>query len=95
MNTLTNIDNRELTNMWHPGDGCNLEKHTIKIRYVALLEVEDETVQDATGLTIDEIRQNFRSGMIEDGLKDLIAKGFHKPKITITQQLADVIEVES
>jgi len=67
----------------------------IKIRYVALLEVEDETVQDDTGLTIDEIRQNVRSGMVEDGLKDLIAKGFHMPKITITQQLADVIEVES
>jgi len=65
----------------------------IKIRYVALLEVEDETVQDDTGLTIDEIRQNVRSGMVEDGLKDLIAKGFCKPKITITQQLADVIEL--
>ena len=67
----------------------------IKIRYVALLEVEDEIGQNDTDLTVSEIRQNARSGMVEDGLKDLIAKGFHKPKITITQQLADVIEVES
>lgn len=66
----------------------------IKIRYVALLEVEDEIGQNDTDLTISEIRQNARSGMVEDGLKDLIAKGFCKPKITITQQLADVIEVE-
>lgn len=66
----------------------------IKIRYVALLEVEDEIEENDSTLTANEIRQNARSGMVEDGLKDLIAKGFHKPKITITQQLADVIEVE-
>lgn len=67
----------------------------IKIRYVAQIEVEDEINQNDVNLTVSEIRQNARSGMVEDGLKDLIAKGFHKPKITITQQLADVIEVES
>lgn len=67
----------------------------IKIRYVAQIEVEDEIDQNDTDLTVSEIRQNARSGMVEDGLRDLIAKGFHKPKITITQQLADVIEVES
>lgn len=66
----------------------------IKIRYVALLEVEDEIEEDENTLTVDAIRQNFRSGMAEDGLRDLIASGFEKPKITITQQLADVIEVE-
>lgn len=66
----------------------------IKIRYVALLEVEDEIEENDSTLTANEIRQNARSGMVEDGLKDLIAKGFYKPKITITQQLADVIEVE-
>ena len=67
----------------------------IKIRYVAQIEVEDEFEQNDVDLTVSEIRQNVRSGMVENGLKDLIAKGFHKPKITITQQLADVIEVES
>lgn len=67
----------------------------IKIRYVAQIEVEDEINQNDVDLTVSEIRRNARSGMVEDGLKDLIAKGFHKPKITITQQLADVIEVES
>lgn len=66
----------------------------IKIRYVAQIEVEDEIGQNDTDLTISEIRQNARSGMVENGLKDLIAKGFCKPKITITQQLVDVIEVE-
>lgn len=66
----------------------------IKIRYVALLEVEDEINQNDTDLTVSEIRQNARSGMVEDGLRDLIAEGFCKPKITITQQLVDVIEVE-
>ena len=66
----------------------------IKIRYVALIEVEDEIEQNDTDLTISEIRQNARSGMVENGLRDLIAKGFCKPKITITQQLADVIEVD-
>ena len=70
------------------------EEIMIKIRYVALLEVEDEIEENDSTLTVDEIRQNARSGMVEDGLKDLIAKGFCKPKITITQQLADVIEVE-
>ena len=65
----------------------------IKIRYVALLEVEDEINQNDTDLTVSEIRQNARSGMVEDGLRDLIAKGFCNPKITITQQLVDVIEV--
>ena len=85
---------RELTNMWDQEDGCNLDKTTIKIRYIALLEVEDEMVPDDTGLTIDEIRQNFQSGMVEDGLKDLIAKGFRDPKIAITPQLVDVIEVK-
>lgn len=66
----------------------------IKIRYVAQIEVEDEIEQNDTDLTVSEIRQNARSGMVEDGLRDLIPKGFCKPKITITQQLADVIEVE-
>ena len=66
----------------------------IKIRYVALIEVEDEIEQNDTDLTISEIRQNARSGMVENSLRDLIAKGFCKPKITITQQLADVIEVD-
>lgn len=66
----------------------------IKIRYVALLEVEDEIDQNDVNLTVSEIRKNARSGMVEDGLKDLIAKGFCKPKIDITQQLVDVIEVE-
>lgn len=66
----------------------------IKIRYVALLEVEDEIEENDSTLTVNAIRQNVRSGMVEDGLRDLIAKGFCKPKITITQQLADVIEVE-
>ncbi len=67
----------------------------IKIRYVAQIEVEDEFEQNDVDLTVSEIRQNARSGMVEDGLRDLIAEGFCKPKITITQQLADVIEVES
>ena len=66
----------------------------IKIRYVALLEVEDEIEETKNILTVNEIRQNARSGMIEDGLRDLIAGGFCKPKIAITQQLVDVIEVE-
>ena len=66
----------------------------IKIRYVALLEVEDEIEENENTLTVNAIRQNVRSGMVEDGLRDLIAEGFCKPKITITQQLADVIEVE-
>lgn len=66
----------------------------IKIRYVALLEVEDEIEENENTLTVNAIRQNVRSGMVEDGLKDLIAKGFCKPKITIMQQLADAIEVE-
>lgn len=66
----------------------------IKIRYVAQIEVEDEINQNDTDLTVSEIQQNARSGMVEDGLKDLIAKGFCKPKIDITQQLVDVIEVE-
>ena len=66
----------------------------IKIRYVAQIEVEDEIDQNDTDLTVSEIRQNARSGIVEDGLRDLIAKGFCKPKITITQQLVDVIEVE-
>ncbi len=65
----------------------------IKIRYVALLEVEDEIEENETTLTVSEIRQNARSGMIEDDLRDLIAGGFCNPKITITQQLVDVIEV--
>lgn len=66
----------------------------IKIRYVALIEVDDEIGQNETDLTISEIRQNARSGMVENGLRDLITKGFCNPKITITQQLVDVIEVE-
>lgn len=66
----------------------------IKIRYVAQIEVEDEINQNDTDLTVSEIQQNARSGMVEDGLKDLIAKGFCKPKIDITQQLVDVIEVK-
>lgn len=71
------------------------EEIMIKIRYVAQIEVEDEIDQNDVNLTVSEIRKNARSGMVEDGLKDLIAKGFCKPKIAITQQLADVIEVES
>lgn len=71
------------------------EEIMIKMRYVALLEVEDEIEENDSTLTANEIRQNARSGMVENGLRDLIAKGFCKPKITITQQLADVIEVES
>ena len=70
------------------------EEIMIRIRYVALLEVEDEIEENENTLTVSEIRQNARSGMVEDGLKDLIAKGFCKPKITITQQLVDVIEVD-
>lgn len=70
------------------------EEIMIKIRYVAQIEVEDEIEENETTLTVSEIRQNARSGMVEDGLKDLIAKGFCKPKITITQQLVDVIEVD-
>lgn len=66
----------------------------IKIRYVALLEVEDEIEENENTLTVNAIRQNVRSGMVEDGLKGLIAEGFCKPKIAITQQFADVIEVE-
>jgi hypothetical protein len=66
----------------------------IKIRYVAQIEIEDEIEQNDNILTVSEIRQNVRSGMVENGLRDLIAEGFCKPKITITQQLADVIEVE-
>ena len=66
----------------------------IKIRYVALLEVEDEIEENENTLTVNAIRQNARSGMVEDGLRDLIAEGFCKPKITITQQLVDVIEVD-
>ena len=65
----------------------------IKIRYVAQIEVEDEIDQNDVDLTVSEIRQNVRSGMVEDELRDLIAKGFCKPKITITQQLVDVIEL--
>ena len=70
------------------------EEIMIKIRYVALLEVEDEIDQNDVDLTVSEIRQNVRSGMIENGLRDLIAGGFCNPKITITPQLSDVIEVE-
>jgi hypothetical protein len=66
----------------------------IKIRYVAQIEIEDEIEQNDNILTVSEIRQNVRSGMVENGLRDLIAEGFCKPKITITQQLVDVIEVE-
>lgn len=66
----------------------------IKIRYVAQIEVEDEIEENDSTLTANEIRQNARSGMVENGLRDLIAKGFCKPKITITQQLVDVIEVD-
>lgn len=66
----------------------------IKIRYVAQIEVEDEIDQNDVNLTVSEIRQNGRSGMVEDRLRDLIAQGFSKPKITITQLLSDVIEVE-
>ena len=66
----------------------------IKIRYVALLEVEDEIEENESTLTASEIRQNARSSMVENGLRDLIARGFCNPKITITQQLVDVIEVE-
>ena len=66
----------------------------IKIRYVALLEVEDEIEQNGNILTVDEIRQNAQNDMVKDALRDLIARGFMKPKITIIQQFADVIEVE-
>lgn len=66
----------------------------IKIRYVAQIEIEDEIEQNNNVIPVSEIRQNARSGMIENGLRDLIAEGFCKPKITITQQLVDVIEVE-
>lgn len=65
----------------------------IKIRYVAQIEVEDEIGQNDTDLTVSEIQQNVRNGMVEDGLRDLIAEGFCCPKINITRMLADVIEL--
>ena len=66
----------------------------IKFRYVAQIEIEEEIEQNDNTFTVDEIRQNVQNGMVKDALRDLIARGFMKPKITITQQFADVIEVE-
>lgn len=66
----------------------------IKIRYVALIEVKDEIEPNDGTLPIDEIRQNFRTGMVEEELERLISEGFANPTVIITQQLVDVIEVE-
>lgn len=66
----------------------------IKIRYVALIEVKDEIEPNDGTLPIDEIRQNFRTGMVEEELERLISEGFVNPEINITPQLVDVIEVE-
>lgn len=64
----------------------------IKMRYVAQIEVDDEIERTESVLSIDEIRQNIATGMIEESLKDIIAEGFCCPKISITRMLADVIE---
>lgn len=66
----------------------------IKLRYVAQIEVEDEVEQTDDVLPIEEIKEHIREGVVEDSLKGLVAKGFCKPKIIITQLLADAIEVE-
>ena len=66
----------------------------IKMRYVAQIEINDEIERNEFVLSIDEIRQNIATGMIEELLKDIIAEGFCCPKISITRMLADVIETE-
>lgn len=66
----------------------------IKMRYVAQIEINDEIEQNEFVLSIDEIRQNIATGMIEESLKVIIAEGFCCPKISITRMLADVIETE-
>lgn len=55
------------------------EEIMIKVRYVALIEVNDEIERNDSILPLDEIRENFRTGMVEETIKHLISEGFVNP----------------
>lgn len=67
----------------------------IKVRYVALIEVEDEVPEDFHTLPMTTITERVRGGWLRDAIAEQVRDVFHRDaKIKVTTQLADVVKLE-
>ena len=66
----------------------------IKVRYVALIEVEDEVPDDYAISTMKTIIKRLLGEWIKNRIADQVRDVFYDPKIKVTTQLADIVEVK-
>ena len=66
----------------------------IKVRYVALIEVEDEMPDSYAVLPLTTITERLRGKWIKDAIAVQMSDIFtYDPKIKVTTQLADVVKI--
>lgn len=66
----------------------------IKVRYVALIEVEDEVLSDYALSHMETITKRLRGEWIENRIADQVRDVFYDPRVKVTTQLADVVKLE-
>ena len=66
----------------------------IKGRYVATVEIDFDTERLPGMIPIEEIHEKFRSNTFTEMVRQTLANGFYFGKVQVTQQYADIYEVE-
>ncbi len=66
----------------------------IKGRYVATVEVDFDAEREPGMIPIEEIQERFRNNTLTEMIQETLATGFYYGKVQVTQQYADIYEVE-
>jgi len=66
----------------------------IKGRYVATVEIDFDTERVPGMVSIEEIQERLRSNTFTEVLRNTLANGIDFGKVQVTQQYADIYEVE-
>lgn len=66
----------------------------IKGRYVATVEIDIDTERLPGMISIEEIQERFRDDMFTERVLQTLADGIDIGEIQVTQQYADIYEVE-
>ena len=67
----------------------------IKGRYVATVEIDFDTLRTPGMISAEEIQEKFRNNMFTEMVRLRLQNGFLFGTVQVTQQYADVYEVEA
>lgn len=66
----------------------------IKGRYVATVEIDFDIERSNGMISIEEIQEKYRRNMFTEMVRQTLADGFEFGTVKVTQEYADVYEVE-